>query len=366
LTFDFSHLIDHNKAMTGGLEKRALLRDILKGVSRSFYLTLWIIPERVRDTLGLAYLFCRAADTIADTDLIPPAERLRYLNLFREQFKSDEISWQAVSDIQNSLVPHQGNPSERTLLSRLEGCFRIFEDFSREDRDRIRQLVGTLTCGMEMDLVCFPPVSSGGLQALPTERELDQYCYYVAGVVGEFWTRMLKGHFRSFEKWNEARMCKLGMHFGKGLQMTNLLKDLSKDLARGRCYLPQKMLDEVGLSPQDLEDPASIKRLRPVLAHLIRLTLYHLEGGWQYILAIPRREIRLRLACLWPHLFAVETLWRIYKSESLLNSQVTIKISRQEVYTIMFLSTLLVFSNDLLTRYYEFLRRKLMASVVAD
>lgn len=346
--------------------KQVLLQDILKGVSRSFYLTLWIVPETVRDTLGLAYLFCRAADTIADTDLIPPAERLRYLNLFREQFKSDVISWRAVADIQSSLIPHQGNPAESTLLSRLEDCFRIFENFSREDRDRIRQLVTTLSNGMEMDLVCFPPVYSGGLQALPTERELDQYCYYVAGVVGEFWTRMLRGHFRSFEKWDEARMCKLGMHFGKGLQMTNLLKDLSKDLARGRCYLPQKMLDEVGLSPQNLKDSASIKRLRPVLAHLIRLALYHLEGGWQYILSIPRREVRLRLACLWPHLFAIRTLWRIYKSDDLLNPQVTIKVTRQEIYTIMLLSTLLIFSNHLLTRYYEFLRQRLLASVVAQ
>ncbi|MCI0529170.1 MAG: squalene/phytoene synthase family protein, partial [Nitrospira sp.] len=78
-------------------EKRSLLQGILKGVSRSFYLTLWVVPVRVRDQLGLAYLFCRAADTIADTDLIPSPERLKFLYLFREQFQAGMISWQAIA-----------------------------------------------------------------------------------------------------------------------------------------------------------------------------------------------------------------------------------------------------------------------------
>ena len=347
-------------------EKRSLLRGILKQVSRSFYLTLWVVPEKVRDQLGLAYLFCRAADTIADTDLIPPTERLKYLYLFREQFQSSRISREAIAEIQNSLVQHQGNPAERALLSHLTDGFRIFENFSRQDQDQIRKLVTTLTQGMEMDLTCFQAEASGMLRALPSERELDQYCYYVAGVVGEFWTRVIMGHFQSLQGWDEARMCKLGGHFGKGLQMTNILKDLAKDLARGRCYLSQNMLDEFKLNPQALKEPGGVVSLRPLLASLIRVTVYHLEGGWQYILAIPRREIRLRLACLWPHLFAIRTLERIYHADDLLNPQATVKITRREVYFTMILTTLLVFSNRMLTRYYEHLRRDLITRIVGE
>jgi farnesyl-diphosphate farnesyltransferase len=351
--------------MTGS-EKRSLLREILKGVSRSFYLTLWVVPARVREQLGLAYLFCRAADTIADTDLIPSPERLKYLYLFREQFQPGVISWQAITQIQNSLVQHQGNPAEKVLLSRLSDCFRIFEDFTPPDRARIRHLVTTLTKGMEMDLTCFPGEGSGMPVPLPSGRELEQYCYYVAGVVGEFWTRMIMGHFESLGIWDERQMGKLGVHFGKGLQMTNVLKDLAKDLARGRCYLPQNMLDEFKLGSQDLKESAPIAPLRPLLASLIRVTLYHLEGGWQYILAIPRREIRLRLACLWPHLFAIRTLERIYHAEGLLNPRYTVKISRREVYSIMAITTLLVCSNSLLTRYYERLRSLLITRVANE
>ena len=73
-----------------------LLHGILKQVSRSFYLTLNVLPDGVRDQMGLSYLFARAADTIADTDLIDRAQRLKYLNRFRNQFKTDAIDWQAV------------------------------------------------------------------------------------------------------------------------------------------------------------------------------------------------------------------------------------------------------------------------------
>ncbi|MCI0528826.1 MAG: squalene/phytoene synthase family protein, partial [Nitrospira sp.] len=256
--------------------------------------------------------------------------------------------------------------AERVLLSRLADCFRIFESFSSPDQDRIRHLVSTLTKGMEMDLTYFPAGGSGVPVPLPSGRELDQYCYYVAGVVGEFWTRMIMGYFASLRLWDEVRMGKLGAHFGKGLQMTNVLKDLAKDLARGRCYLPQNMLDEFKLGSQNLKESESVAPLRPLLASLIRLTLYHLEGGWQYILSIPRREIRLRLACLWPHLFAIRTLVRIYQAEALLNPRYTIKIKRREVYSVMAITTLVAFSNNMLTRYYDRLRSPLITRVAGE
>ena len=84
-----------------------LLHDILKQVSRSFYLTLNVLPVGVRDQMGLSYLFARAADTIADTDLLDRPQRLRYLNQFSAQFANAEIDWKAIQEIQAALVPHQ-------------------------------------------------------------------------------------------------------------------------------------------------------------------------------------------------------------------------------------------------------------------
>lgn len=342
------------------------LREILKGVSRSFYLTLWAVPPEIRAQLGLGYLFCRAADTIADTDLLPPSERLKYLELFREQFRTDDISWTVLAEIRGRLAEHQEGSAERLLLRRLEDCFRAFLTFSAEDRERIRQLVHTLTRGMEMDLSCFPLQAPHDPQALPTQDHLDRYCYYVAGVVGEFWTRMLMGHFEMLKKRDEEQMRRLGMRFGQGLQMTNILKDLASDLARGRCYLPQTLLKAQGVAPRDLREDLPAEKLRSLLAPEVRLTLSHLQEGWAYILAIPRRALRLRLACLWPHLFAVKTLDRIYHAHGLLNPRRRVKISRREVYTVMGLTPLLAFSNRLLTFYYRRLSSPLRKAVEAE
>ena len=190
-----------------------LLHGILKQVSRSFYLTLNVLPDGVRDQMGLSYLFARAADTIADTDLIDRAQRLKYLNQFRNQFKTDAIDWQAVQEIQTALVPHQKDSGESILLHRLEDCFKVYEKFSSDDRQRIQWLMGVLPQGMEMDLTHFHAESSGQLAAFSTLDELDQYTYYVAGCVGEFWTRMVCAHRPGMERWDVDEMSAIGVRF---------------------------------------------------------------------------------------------------------------------------------------------------------
>ena len=342
------------------------LEPLLKEVSRSFYLTLRVLPSSVRHTIGLAYLFCRSADTIADTALIPAAERLKVLELFRNQFQSSDLSWQAINEIQNSVGHHQPYPSEEILLRELSTCFNALLTLSKDDQDHIRELVSTLTKGMEMDLIRFPLQNSQEPLPLSTEDELDQYIYYVAGVVGKFWTQTLIAHFRSMNHWNEDEMALQGIHFGKGLQMTNILKDLSKDLARGRCYIPKTLLDQFGVKPHKLLENSSHHLVKPILVHLIKKTLDHLEKGWQYIMSIPKREIRMRLACLWPHLFALKTLYKIYHSEHLLDPKRTIKISRQEVYTTMATTLILGFSDALLTTYYNHWAQKVRTMLPND
>ncbi|HEX7766360.1 MAG TPA: squalene/phytoene synthase family protein, partial [Nitrospira sp.] len=158
-----------------------MLRDLLKQVSRLFYTTLVVVPADVRDQIGLGYLFARAADTIADTDLIERARRLEFLSQLKAQFVSDQISWSQIRDIQQAMGPLQQDSSERVLLERLEDCFRLFQECSPEDRRRVQRLMTTLTQGMEMDLSRFPGQSVTDLVALKTPDDLDRYTYYVAG-----------------------------------------------------------------------------------------------------------------------------------------------------------------------------------------
>jgi len=322
------------------VSKPHLLHDLLKRVSRSFFLTLTVVPRCVRDQIGLAYLFARAADTIADTDLIDRARRLQCLERFRSQFKTDEVSWGEVRAIQAAVAPHQTDSAERQLLERLEDCFRLYRDCSADDRVRVRTLMTTLTKGMVMDLQSFPGDAGNGLAALPMMEDLDRYTYYVAGCVGEFWTAMTCAYVPTLAAWDEPRMAAIGVRFGKGLQLTNILKDLPRDLQRGRCYVPASLLQEAGLTPGDLLRKDNLPKAKPILDRLVRLALEHLDQGWLYTMAIPRRDVRLRLACMWPILFAGATLQRVAASPDWLNPSVTVKMPKGQIYRIMALTIL--------------------------
>ena len=340
--------------------KRSLLHDILKQVSRSFYLTLAVVPANVRDQIGLSYLFARAADTIADTDMIERVRRLQFLKQFRAQFAGEQISWDAIRGIQAALVPHQTDSAERVLLQRLEDCFKLYLECTQDDRLRIRRLMGTLPNGMEMDLLRFPGDAAGDLTSLKTFDDLDQYTYYVAGCVGEFWTDMMCGHRPAHANWNVKEMSAIGVRFGKGLQLTNILKDLAKDLQRGRCYIPEALLKEAGLAPKDILQQDKTAAFRPVLRKLLTIAREHLDQGWLYTMAIPRREIRLRLSCMWPILFAGETLRMVAASPDLLNPSVTLKISRAKVYGIMALTILTGACGYTGTAYWGYLRKQIV------
>ncbi len=346
--------------MSAALQRRSLLRDILKQVSRSFYLTLAVVPACVRDQIGLSYLFARAADTIADTDVIERARRQQFLKQFRAQFAGEQVSWDAIRGIQTALVPHQTDSAERVLLQRLEDCFRLYLDCTQDDRVRIRRLMSTLPNGMDMDLARFPGDAAKDLTALQTLEDLDQYTYFVAGCVGEFWTDMTCWHRPALARWNVKEMSAVGVRFGKGLQLTNILKDLSKDLQRGRCYIPEALLREAGLMPRDLLQRDKAASFRPVLRKLLGIAREHLDQGWLYTMAIPRREIRLRLSCMWPILFAGETLRLVASSPDLLDPSTTLKISRGKVYGIMALTTLTGACGYVGTAYWGWLRKQIV------
>jgi farnesyl-diphosphate farnesyltransferase len=337
-----------------------LLTQLLPRVSRSFYLSLRVLPQGVRQPIGLAYLFCRAADTIADTALVPAEQRLAYLDQYRAAF--GEAGSVDPASLADHLVGAQQSSAERELLARLPDCFALLQALPADDQRHIRDLVLTLTQGMQMDLRVFPPEHAGGVGALETRADLDRYTYFVAGCVGEFWTKVAVAHLPALAHWNVPDMAACGVRFGKGLQLTNILRDLAQDLRIGRCYLPRADLRALGLQPPELFQPETITRVRPLLETLLDDTLRFYQDGWTYTLAIPAREWRLRLACAWPLLIGVATLTLLKHSQHLLNPVVRVKISRLHVYGILFRSFLAVRSDRALTRCYQRLLQGITAT----
>ncbi len=335
--------------------KKLLLTDQLKNVSRAFYLTLRVLPKELREPVGLAYLLARAGDTIADTRLLPPKERLVHLMEFRRQVEGP-ASMAGLLSIGDALTDRQSVPAERELLQSLPTVFAVLEAMVESDRRLVRSIVAKLTRGMEMDLETFPPEESGKVAAIKDRDRLDEYVYLVAGCVGEFWTSMTMKHTASLSDWDETEMSVLGVGFGKALQMTNILRDVPRDLRIGRCYLPQNNLDELGLSPGDLLDAALASRARPALVRGIETALVHYGRAEDYIVALPRRNVRLRLATLWPVLIGLATLRLVAREDSWLDPGRTSKVGRMWVYRMMAMSILGVHGNNAIRRWVGRLR----------
>ncbi|MBN3807949.1 squalene/phytoene synthase family protein [Paraburkholderia sp. Ac-20347] len=349
-----------------------LLGPLLKGVSRSFYLTLRVLPVGMRDPVGEAYLLARAADTIADTSLIPPAQRLALLLAFRERVNGNaggvagDQSGDALKRIASEVAGQQTQSDEKLLLESLDGALDVLDQLDEDDRAAAREIVTTLTEGMEFDLRTFPDERSGQVAALGTWDELDRYTYLVAGCVGEFWTKMTYMHMPgALDPALRDTMYRRGVRFGKALQMVNVLRDCGKDLRIGRCYLPATMLAQAALSPADLMQPGTSARARPLMFSLVRIALDHFRAAIDYTFALPRLSLRLRLACLWPILIGLETLERLVDNEDWLDPARPSKLTRNDVYRILACSTLAAPSNALLDAWFKRLLKRIESRMKA-
>jgi farnesyl-diphosphate farnesyltransferase len=316
------------------------MHNLLKGVSRSFYLTLRVLPQSINMPLSVAYLLARATDTIADTGLIDIERRREALLHFREVIlrtcDDQSCNFLAFGDLAQA---NSGTPAERELLANTGDVLDALSSLPAPDRVLIQAVMNAIIHGQELDLIRFGSASSTQIISLNSDAELDEYTYSVAGCVGAFWTKVCRAHLISKADLNDEAFVSNGIRYGKGLQLVNILRDLPKDLRQGRCYIPTNRLSEIGLSPQDLLDTAAMDRFRPLYDMYLQLAEEHLSAGWQYVRMLPFTQLRVRLACSWPILIAIKTL-SLLKTENVLDDRRRVKISRAEIHGLIIKSVL--------------------------
>src|SRR6478736_3852746 len=333
---DFSPAIGNSAQVSGPHSaKKQLLDDLLKQTSRSFYLTLRVLPQAIRPQISLAYLLARTTDTIADTEIVPVPQRLAVLQKLRDRIRAAGGTPLELG----VMARHQGSTGERLLLEQVEVALDALGRLATEDLRLVRLVLETIISGQELDLQRFGTASGENIIALQNDPELDDYTYRVAGCVGDFWTRMCRTHLFPRAKINDPDFLVDAIRFGKGLQLVNILRDLPADAKKGRCYLPADKLAEAGLTPADLLSPVSIGKLRPHYDRYLDRAEAHLAAGWNYTNTIPRGQMRVRLACAWPVLIGVKTLQRL-RTENVLDGKQRVKVSRSEVRQIMLQSLL--------------------------
>ena len=299
---------------------------LLKGTSRSFYLTLKALPSPVRPQIGLGYLLARISDTIADSTGGPTGQRLEALEQYNDRLQGRST---AMPDL-SVLARLQQNPDEAKLLENAAAPVSYLEQFSATDQQHIRRVLDIIIGGQTLDLQRFAYANTGTVIPLAREEELDDYTYRVAGCVGEFWTHVSLGHLFEVDAAKEVQLFENAVRFGKALQLINILRDLPEDLRMGRCYLPTAVLSEHDITPENLLEPATMERFRPVYDSYLDKTVAHFDAAAAYIDMLPFSQFRMRGACTLPVIIGLKTV-TLLRQQNVLDAEYRIKVGRPEI-----------------------------------
>lgn len=288
-------------------------KQVLKGVSRSFYLTLRLLPGPMRGAASLGYLLARTSDTLADSVALPAEMRRASLDQFRSVISRDGefCLWPT------ELIDAVPDARERHLLECSGDVIGGLRNLPQDEVDLVREVLEIIISGQMLDLERFEHASEANPVTLEDDAALEDYAWRVAGCVGAFWTKLgfltLGG---GFSKSTEAELLGRGIAYGKGLQLVNILRDLGADLASGRCYLP-------------VENPRDSSQILACHARWLTKAETWLGEGELYADTLCAR--RLRAATVLPALLAWKTLEPL-RGASWGDLQCRVRIPRRMVY----------------------------------
>ncbi len=322
---------------------------LLPGVSRTFALTIPQLPIPLRDVITNAYLLCRIADTIEDDAGLEANIKAHYHAHFREVLTGQYSAVKFAEELYPQLSERTPIP-ERELIQNIPTVIRCLHHFTSLQQQSLQRCVNIMSTGMPE----FQRRVS--LQGLANTAELDRYCYFVAGVVGEMLTELFCDYSAKIASCQDQLM-NLAVSFGQGLQMTNILKDFWEDRQRGVCWLPQEIFQQHGVNLAE----ASLMRdeFAAPLKQLIGMARKHLDNALKYTLLIPANETGIRRFCLWAIGLAILTLRNIYHNPTF-HSGAEVKVNRRTLKTTIAVSNLCCRNNDLL----EFLFQRLTREIV--
>lgn len=318
---------------------------ILPGVSRTFALTIPVLPGRLAEVVTNAYLLCRLADTIEDDVGLDNEQKSEFHRRFVSVVEGNEDA-EAFATALGPLLSSRVLSDERDLVANAAKVIRVTHGLSAKEKEALTRCVSVMCSGMP----AFQRNKS--LKGLRDLDEMSDYCYVVAGVVGEMLTELFCVHCPELRVRREEMM-RLAVSFGQGLQMTNILKDIWDDRQAGTCWLPRSVFMNGDLELERLDEFHATEAFRVGLEQLIAVAHRHLRNAFDYTCNIPTREVGIRRFCLWALGLAVLTLRKIHANPGFTSGD-QVKVSRRTVKATVLTTNLLLRSDRSLRLLFEF------------
>ncbi len=314
------------------------LRDLLRSASRTFAIGIEQLPGILCDAGTVAYLLLRVSDYLEDNEDMPSQEKITLLNLWAEILGGKAEPAELTSQIQNA---DTSNP-DAVVAKHTADILEKLASLPEEAREIITQHVIHSTLGMARWVERGPQVND--------EADLDDYMFEVAGRVGYLLTHLFAWYSTAIRSKKDL-LLPLAREFGLALQTVNVIRGLRKDYERGWVYVPKKFLAAVNLTAQELFQPENRAEALKVLDMLADKAERHLIAALTCVKSLPRWEHRIRLACIFPLMFAIRTLAISRRNAQVFESEA--KITREEVKRIVMQATLWGWSNSWLDNYYQ-------------
>ncbi len=305
-----------------GIE-RDRIQELLVATSRTFALCIPMMPGMLRDALGLGYLLLRNADTIEDAYRWPKEKRIRELERFKQLVLAPDPAAARAFAAKFADEDQLDNPDHLELLQATPYLLEQINLLPKPYVESIAQHIARVIERMESWVATHDEGNSLRLLRL---KQLDDYCYAVAGIVGELITSLISLYRPTLAKTRLLVLRTLETATGAGLQLTNIIKDVFRDHQEGRYYIPQEYLPFHNGGERD--------GVKPILAHAYR----NLCLGRDYVRVVPEDEFDIRKAILVPLFLAVATLRHLLENLDGLFEGADVKISRETVAEILMLA----------------------------
>lgn len=298
--------------------------DSLEKVSRSFAKPIGMLPPRLRVAVTVGYLVCRIADTVEDAVDVAPEDRDRLYGILLDVLERGAPA----SRFTRAVRELPATPDEHALAIALDRVLHVLESVPEEMRVVVRRWAAEMTRGMQ--IYSHRPRGADGFVAPRATPDLERYCYFVAGTVGHMLTDLFVIEL-GVDRAVATELERNAESFGIGLQLVNILKDVTDDHARGVSFVPRPLLEARGLGLDALVDRSRRADAHAAVVPLFGLARTHLDRALTYVLAIPHEDPRIRLFCLLPLWMAARTLVLAAGNDAMFVPGEPVKIDRDEV-----------------------------------
>jgi farnesyl-diphosphate farnesyltransferase len=320
-------------ALAGKLNYRAFCYAALNQVSRSFAVVIQQLPYELRDPICVFYLVLRGLDSVEDDMTYAEDKRLPLLRTFHEKCRQDGWKIEGVGD----------SDDYRVLLANFNKVIKVFKSLKPEYQDVIANICEKMGNGM----------ADYASRKVVTLNDYDDYCYYVAGLVGIGLSNLF--YASGLESHELGENFELANSMGLLLQKTNISRDYYEDLNLGRSFWPKEIwgkytdrLDELQKNPESPESLACINEL-------VTDALQHVSNCIMYLNMI--QDPQVFRFCAIPQVMAMATLAKIYNNPDVFTE--VVKIRKGLAAKLMVETNSMEVVNKVMNKYVEQIRHKL-------